>query len=657
MRQKGLDKCLACLIIIFVCFSACDAKDESGNLPTQMEAPITAGANPQDVVDGKEKTYLSCYEEGTLPEIASIGGGKLLALTSTYTGEHDITNISVIDIAEDKVTARLQVEEYVSFVSTTDEGFILEDFVNQEYLFYDCDFNLSQKFEPDNMCGRFSPDGKSYYEVICGKLYREDVKTRELSLIEVSPQLEFSENINGITSDGRYAELFYENYDGGEYRNATVRVELESGNADIMTYDLTMAGYGEHKMYFRMFNPSEDMEEFYCVWPEREESVVIEISQYDIMALENSNYLICTDVNSVAQEMSDDSGFLKMYLGYFDEKHRCMMAPLNEDGSDGFLYYLTYMQDDELIAFCYEKDGTYRIGLLAPRLLEYDELAVCEKSAPRELYDETVYREYCEYLELSEIPECPEYLKTVREEADRLEELYDIKLYMSEECRNMVQDKGYDCTSELEQDVEYDLIKIALEEIEKALLKYPDNFFSQFRTRTGEGGIRICLVSNIQDDYSAAYAVKINQWYNIVLDIHYNNEFNLSHELWHSTESLINFTDSSLLTDQDWQEFNPEGFEYDMVYTDRGGDFTEYCYGVSSDWYFYDDYSKADSLEDKARIMEVVMCPEYFPADDFVASEQIKKKLNCMCKAVREVFDTSDWEEVYWERFTESEVP
>ena len=62
-----------------------------------------------------------------------------------------------------------------------------------------------------------------------------------------------------------------------------------------------------------------------------------------------------------------------------------------------------------------------------------------------------------------------------------------------------------------------------------------------------------------------------------------------------------------------------------------------------------DGYACVDAREDRARIMEYFMVHED-AAQLLIESPVIRQKLQIMCDAVRNNFDTADWGQVRWER-------
>ena len=663
MRYRHISLMLALVVAATSMLGACSSESDSSTVQassTVQESSITESADvssvttdtseepePVETDDDKYRmkdkiTYLSCIEEANdIPELASLGDGKLLVLNWRYQQEQ--TSVRVVDILEDKVIAETVVDGYAAFKSVASGGFILENVDMGEFCFFDEDLELYKTFKPESLSGTFSPDGLKYYQIICGKLYSEDVNSGEFTHIQTSPDLEFSDRVFTNTSDGRYIGLLYDKYTGLYAETAEIRLDLSSNSIDMLTFDIEFPKYSNDHMYARIFSEEEETEKFYRIALDGSDCIVFDMENYDIDSVSGSDYLVCFEMS--------ETPYPEILLVGADDSGKFGSSVLNADDSEEYFSWFTYMPQEELIACCSEKNGAMRICLIDPSLFDLSGEVGYDQTECPDLYDEEIYDDY---LVSSKIPECPEELKDLRERADKLEEQYGIKIYMSSECKDMVTSIGYDCTDEFfDSWDEYMFIETALDGMEAALAKYPEGFLWQFRSATGDGGIRICLTAYIHDDFSVAYAIQTGGWYNIVMDVRYNCEVNTAHELWHSTESYISDRDYLLLSEEKWMTFAPEGFEYSDEFKEDSGGMSEYCYYYGDDWYFYDNYSKVNSLEDKARIMEIVMNPDVFPSDDFVSSEHILKKLECMNDAVRQTFDTSSWgDDVLWERFS-----
>ena len=59
---------------------------------------------------------------------------------------------------------------------------------------------------------------------------------------------------------------------------------------------------------------------------------------------------------------------------------------------------------------------------------------------------------------------------------------------------------------------------------------------------------------------------------------------------------------------------------------------------------------KTNAKEDRARLMEYIMCADW-EARQMMDHPVLKAKLQILSDAIREAFDTEGWEDVRWERF------
>lgn len=622
----------------------------SGNYTANPESSFSADISSSDNEYRMEQkvTYLSCAsvhnEYVQSPEILPLGNGKLLLLYSEFKEANDcfISTLQIVDITSDRVTAEKNIDAPLTIASTCDDGFIIEDHSEMSYHFFDCNLQeLFQYYPPENY-GTFSPDGKTYYFISAGKLWSTDIVTNEMTCIESEYGIRYS-FINSISGDGSYLFINGDSSTANIDHIMLAGVDLRSHKTELLAYDMSEPAVCDNFFFFhKLYENDEDMKSvFYTSSFTDKNAVGFEEDEYIFSAIKNSEYFICS-------EISDD---INIYIGQAGD-HICNMSFI----AGGEIVYgdssFQYMAEEKLIAFSITDHEDAKIGLIDTRFLETDKTLRTSVSESPAFLDVSISDEYIAALA---IPEVPEYLSKLRQRADVLEEKYGIKIYLSSQCRGMVtSDKEYSCTDELSRDgdtsIEISLLETALDELETFLLKYPNGFFKQFKTVTGDGGLRFCLIAGISDGFSTAFAIHFNEWYNMLFDVTCNIAPNLPHELWHSTESFICDHDYDLLSDELWSTLNPDGFAYTEDYANYMDIDDEYCFPYE-EWYFFDAYSKVNIREDKARIMEIVMSPEIYDADSFLASEHIAKKLETMCSAMRKVFDTDGWNDIYWERY------
>lgn len=309
-----------------------------------------------------------------------------------------------------------------------------------------------------------------------------------------------------------------------------------------------------------------------------------------------------------------------------------------------------------LLALDFNRRGT-KLALIRPELLEFEPLTQPEETE-LVLTDTAIVENYEEQAVYVEVPEI---LADVRATADEMQQRYDITILMSNQCNSIIEQCGFDIqpSSDAALAAEEKKLQAALKDLEKSLKLYPEGFFSQFRNEAHERGILVLLVANIttglDDDNVDVLGVTydMGDWYPIAVDVTTSDlPATYCHEIWHAMENKIMDSDPMLLNDVRWGEMNPQGFSYKGVVEGYYND-TEYTYldgNAGKESYFVDAYGKTIPQEDRARLMEYVMTSDY-TAKYLMEAPVLYSKMEMMIKAVRGVFDTEGWTEVYWERF------
>lgn len=596
----------------------------------------------------KTVTYLNSFQKifsdfDYNTEIVSMGGGKAAFLFNSVEADKISTRIVVIDLIKDKVVSDRSFDSYIIMYGSTDKGLVVYNTDKNRFKFYSDELEETDLFEFDNYYGSFSSDGEKYYCVISKKLYCVNTKNGDFTRINTPDEIEFQPCSCGISVDNKYIALNEANYEEA-YNHPLILVDLESGELEMLNIDVANPSFGKHGAFFT--NKDYESTETYIDYVnESGKSVRLSYSPekeyYSV--LQNSDFIYNTSYDGVNETL---------VLGRSDNNGNFEFGEVTLNGA---MLNTAYMREEELILSIVSTDDIFKIALIEPELIEFDEVRECD-DAPSPIYFDNDLLEEIKSLEVS-IPEVRDDLKPLKERADKLERKFGVEIYISNECLGVSNSTGYNCTNDdYDPDYEYDLIADSLNELNYTLEKYPKGYFRQFKNIIGEEGIYIAFVSHINDDFSAAYSYYDGDTYYIVMDISYGIDMNFGHEMWHSTESYICRHRPDLLKDEDWEKLNPEGFFYtsyedydesDYQYTYIG----EYENTEECDWYFYDSYGKVNTLEDKAKIMEVAMAPEYYNPDDFFRSPHIMEKFNVMCNAIRETFDTTGWQDVFWEKY------
>ena len=101
----------------------------------------------------------------------------------------------------------------------------------------------------------------------------------------------------------------------------------------------------------------------------------------------------------------------------------------------------------------------------------------------------------------------------------------------------------------------------------------------------------------------------------------------------------------------------PYDFCVDGIYYQYGYDkYSEYTYEKAEYTnqfdiaYFVDEYSMTYPTEDRARIFEAIMTDKKSNLD-FEKAPHLIEKLNYYAECIREVFDTTGWKNVPWEKY------
>ncbi len=241
-----------------------------------------------------------------------------------------------------------------------------------------------------------------------------------------------------------------------------------------------------------------------------------------------------------------------------------------------------------------------------------------------------------------------EGLARCEERAQQMEAKYgvDICLY-----KDFVEPNSYAVTPEHQ----IRLIEAGLDELDRAMAKFPEGFFRKAASVTESGVFSISLVreltgteyNTLPDAGGLQYWVDGNAY--IALKTGYGVETNFYHELCHAIETYV--VGNSIHYDF-WDDNNPKDFAYDYCYT-------EYTKHGESPWLqdetraFIDSYSMTYPIEDRARMLEYAMTDGN---ERYFATETMQAKLKQLCMAIRQAFGWKKSQETFpWEQYlTES---
>jgi hypothetical protein len=151
----------------------------------------------------------------------------------------------------------------------------------------------------------------------------------------------------------------------------------------------------------------------------------------------------------------------------------------------------------------------------------------------------------------------------------------------------------------------------------------------------------------------AAYAYRIGSNQYIALNITHDTQLRitLAHETMHAIDSYLD-TLTGWDTYPEWQDYLPEGFEYNNSYVGAdGGDYFDTTYTLVSGGpiWFVDVYSKTFDIEDRAVMFQSMFAgtPDAF----WVTNKRITNRMKYMASVIREHFRCLDGAgPTIWER-------
>ena len=579
---------------------------------------------------------LTCTQPAALSGIYPAGGSKLYICSSDYEAER--TTVQLVDIDSDAVCGEVTLDGVWSIKS--------QSFSDGRLALYSRDDNtwrfLSSSLADiggaatDNVDGFFSYDASAYYYLSDSVLCRQDIASGERSRVPLSPDLRILDITAFDAQSGRMAVQFFLSPYGSEC--GTAILDTASGQLSMLcsaryqtafTGGLCLLEFDTDAMgYSALYESGSGF--IYAT------ADVFRGNSADLYAVSGAPYLI-----GVA-----DGGTCVYSLG-----NKLEICPLADSGVTGEMYFSCYLPDAALLAGAVYRDGAFHLYAIDPAQLSFAELDGAVSAESPLAVDSSLAGNY--RLEDSGSP-VAENLQQARQYADTLEAKYSVRILLSSQCASAAAlcDRAITLTDTMSADEELYGINAALDALSRTLSLYPDGFFAQFKNGMGEGGIRFLLTERIDSDYGVVgCAYESREWQNIALDVRMADGLDtiICHELWHATENHILSRDYSAFSPDAWAALNPEGFAYceDPTQSDSMLEWTLYS-SSPDNVYFVDGYSCVNEHEDRARIMEYFMVHED-EAGLLIESPAIRQKLQFMCDAVRNNFDTTGWNGVRWE--------
>lgn len=582
-------------------------------------------------------------------------------------------HIVCLDRKNNSVKNEIKFTNSYADVSATQSAIIIEQYSGIDNVVESYDYSLEfigRLSLSTGATGHLTTDGKRYYYIYEGVLYCNEMESGSCSTLDLDKGFK-AETVVAVITDGDsdYAII---NGTAGDYKeyqiildvndNKLVRVDeirdrFFEVSQDVyvkqcykaMNLDYWLVGASAQKAFeYRVRNAELD-ESVYVV---DKEHILFTCGAGKSIVLALYNQEDGTCINSTKIDLSE---YLPQLLdSYLDDVHEVDEIFLRTSPiyiADNILL----VQLADLLGGCYylawetqNFDGAIDNGFVDVEKHQLGSLQSAEISTFEGLT-----------LEPGEVIEA---LKPLKEKANKLEEKYNVDIYISEECSNML--GGYVVHSLND----YGLVEAALDALDKEMAKYPDNFFTQFNY-DWVNGLHIYIASDLlgssEGIMSTVGGFQMDSDVGSLIVIDCNDidamKSTFHHELCHAIETKICVYEQgdsgTVLSAIEWNAMNTCGDVYTYsseVWYDE--DYSELIYenidytGVDiSEICFIDAYSMSYPREDRARIFESIMSDSY--DIDYESADILREKLNYYAKCIRTVFDTTGWEDVPWELY------
>lgn len=589
------------------------------------------------LLDQPVKT-LSCVQSAAMPTLLPLGDGRVLAGWVDY--DRAITSLAVVDVATDRtVTSRelegcweLQEQQF------SDGRAVLFNWEASTWQFVGADLADIGTFSSDQTGGFFSLDGSSYYFVQDDVLCRADVAGGQTERVALETDMRFMDVAGRYPdSDTLFLHCLLSPY---STESGTAVLDPETGAYTMLQKDWYATYYGADSPELLWFN-NETMGYDVLYASEgryyRADAALLHADEADILPVFGSAYLL-----GVAQ----DTTLYRLESGI----SACL---LQAEQLGGALRNAVWLPEQVLVG-CVYGGGTFRLTAIDPAQLTFTQVSDGAAVDSPMTVDTALTEVYWNSLNGQPLPAT---LQEARDYADQLEERYGVTILLSaqgQEACEAVWDAVVTTTDQWPLEDEPYAIARTLEALDRALALYPEGFFRQMRNTMGEGGVRFIPVGHIENDVNAVgLTYETYGWQNIYIDVTLGTfESVICHEIWHATEGVISYRDWVSFDPGNWSVCNPDGFFYNEDVEDADPNPSRWTFNYEMDAqnvYFVDAYARTNAKEDRARIMEYVMANEDL-AGALMQSPYITQKLEIMCQAIRNSFDTSAWGDLRWER-------
>ena len=639
---------LLCALLLML--SGCGVEQpeyQDVSVPTYHSGPLIPTSAPEQSVEEETEpskvtapppclepiTKLSALKWRSYPEFLSLGQGDVLACRNYFEEGIGIVNyLDVFNVYDDAVLCQSRNDMPLELVNQQfeDGQFLLRDQQSMTFYVYDRQLQLLDQFKAPDLDGYFSRDLENYYFVRSNVLYRMDVASGNYGRMVLEEELRF-ESLESIHPDrnilvARFYLSFYDENCG------LCAIDCDTGKFLILKDDVSCLWFDGGTFYAALMDDKlpamnicyGDLKDSHLTKVAAQSSTTVP-GTYSM--LPNSGIMLWHTV-----EEADEQATV-----IYDLSRNGISSKLDQYGYQLPTLNAIYLEQEQLILGLYPEEYDFAPVIIDPKVLRYEKSLSLYKEGWPSLVDRNLINQY---LSQVEGPELPESLSDQRWQAEDLERTYGIKILMGEQTLGL-------CGTVASVETDPQRITKALNTMEQALARYPQGFLGQFRNDIREGGLYFCLTGGIQGNLNTLGKARRNgSRYEILLDITAEGlEQTVYHELWHTTEMKLS---TDLFATPQWSAINPQGFAYYGHYDSGYQSLTQWTFAADGqNCYFVDPYSRINSREDRARIMETAMSGD---PSDMLQSVALREKLNIMSKAIRDHFDTTGWQTPLWEQ-------
>lgn len=605
---------------------------------------------PEDVELEAVNTH-SFRKSKETPAVAILDYRTAAFLTGEYPNNdftRKCTRIQLVDLHTDTLICETLLEgTYTPLLRCAAEGYLAIAAENGEVLVFDKSLRKVLSFRTEDEKGILTADLGTYYYLWGSELRYLDVDAGESRLVSTEFDLVFQEILG---YDDRENILLLSAYAGNYAAQlCVVAVDLDTKEYALLYRGVTDGAMAENGVLLELEHTEESCADLhYGDWTDTQMQILpgFLVNDPDFAAwhIPGSDY-VCRFTYDKTTKI-DIVEFELFRLG-----QTVTVASLQEEFDGAKITHLFSLPDGNLLAMEVSGRG-YRTYLICPEQLEFTETAP-EMTQGAALVDLSIIEE-----ESQQTPwEMPESLLNVRQQADELEDKYGVTILISGQCTDALKPSEMTIitTDMAGLRNEAEAIGDALDDLDNMLSLYPEDFFRQFQDEAGERGLLVLLVEDFVGEMNIiGLSYGMGRWYPIAVDITSGEVAStFCHEIWHATENRIQDLNETALDLAAWENCNPAGYRYSGNMTPSYVSDTANTYlsgGAGEDVYFVDAYAKVNAKEDRARLMEYVMYTE-LDAKMMLQHPAMAAKLQILCDAIRQAFDTENWENVHWERF------